>query len=79
MNAGNAIFDGIGANPLNAQTSNSIVNTNRVSSKQTSVSVGEVNVSTQSTDPEGMAKGAKNALIEQMQSAVNDYDDGVMI
>ena len=77
--AANSTFEGISANPLNGQTSNSIVNTNRISSRSTSVSVGEVNVNTQSTDPEGMAAGARSVLQDQLQSAVNDFDNGVRI
>ena len=73
----NKVFSDINANPLNGQTSNSIVNANKSLSKQTTVSVGEVNVSTQATDAEGVAAGVSKALNEQMQSAVNDYDNGV--
>lgn len=72
-----AAYHTIDRNPLNETTSNNITNSKREVNKTTSVQVGEVNVNTQATDAEGMAAGASNALSNELQSAVNDFDDGV--
>ncbi len=71
-------FDNIASNPLNAQTSNAIVNSSAATSNNTaSLNVSNLNINTQATDAEGIAKGATDALNSQMQTLVNNFDDGV--
>lgn len=48
------------------------------SNKNTNVTIGELNVNTNATDAEGMAKGASAALSSQLAQAASNYDDGVM-
>ena len=47
------------------------------SNKSTTVNVGEVNIATQAIDAEGIAAGASNALVTQMQNAIDNSDDGI--
>lgn len=70
-------LNGADATPINPQSSSSIMSSQRSSS--TSVNIGEVKVVTESTDPEGMAKGASTALSEEMKQAIANMDDGVKI
>ena len=74
--AKNFLF-GVDSNPLNTQTSGSISTSSRSNSRQTSVSIGQVSVQTQSTDAAGMAAAASGELSSQMRQAVNTIDDGV--
>ena len=66
----------IDANPLNGQTSSSISTSNRVS-RTTNVQVGKVDVNTQATNAEEMARATGGALQKEMQSAVNNMDNGI--
>ncbi|MEG0966705.1 MAG: hypothetical protein RSG92_15155 [Pseudomonas sp.] len=50
---------------------------NRNSSKQTTVSVGEVNVHTQATDAKGVASAVGDSLKGELRSAADAADDGI--
>lgn len=63
------------ATPLGSQTTNSV--TARSTTRQTKVEVGKVEVHTQATDADGMAKAAGGALSSQLRRATANYDDGV--
>lgn len=76
IKAANNVFANVDTNPLNGQTTNSI-NTANQSSRVTNVSVGKVDVNTQATDADGIAKATGGALQSEMQTAVNNMDDGV--
>ena len=65
-----------GATPLASQTSSSI--STRNVSKNTNVTVGEVNVQTQATDAAGISKTVGDTLGSQMRQAATGYDDGVI-
>lgn len=73
----NTTFNNADVNPLNGQTSTSLTAT--TNNRSTSVSVGAVNVQTQSTDAEGMASAAGGALSDELGRAVNNIDDGVRL
>ena len=45
--------------------------------RNTTVSVGKVEVHTQATDAEGISKSIGNSMQAQMRQAVSNYDDGV--
>ncbi|MDR1367876.1 MAG: hypothetical protein LBJ76_04070 [Candidatus Accumulibacter sp.] len=64
---------------LASQTSN-VVNNSRAGnvSKSNTVNVGTVNVQTQATDSDGIAKGIGDSLQNQFSSATNQFDDGVL-
>lgn len=66
-----------GANPMAAQTPNSVAAGGRTSTRSTSVQVGKVEVHTQATDADGMAKAAGGALSSQLRRTTAHYDDGV--
>lgn len=70
-------FKNADANPLNGQTTSSIINNQ--ASRSTSVQINKVEVNTQATDAGGMASAAGGALSSEMQRAVNNIDDGVRI
>ena len=63
--------------PLAAQTPASVAAGNRTSTRSTSVQVGKVEVHTQATDADGMAKAAGGALSSQLRRTTAHYDDGV--
>lgn len=65
------------ASPLVAQSSNSISNSTR-GGRNTSVSVGKVDVHTQATDAQGISKALGNTLQSQMRQAASNFDDGVL-
>lgn len=65
------------ASPISTQTSNSIANANRTSSKNTTVSTGPITVNTQATDAEGVAGAIGSSLGQQMRQATDTFDDGV--
>lgn len=76
INIANRTFDNIGLNPLNGQTPTSLMASTQ-NNRNTSVQVGNVNVQTQATDAQGMASAASGALSTEMQTALNNIDDGV--
>jgi len=63
--------------PLVSQTSNSISNTAKAS-KNTTVTVGKVEVKTQATDAQGISKAIGGTMQAQMRQAANNFDDGVL-
>jgi hypothetical protein len=62
---------------INTQTSNTIANSSRSSSKTSNVTVGTVNVQTQATDAEGIAGAIGDSMGQQIRQASSDLDDGV--
>lgn len=64
--------------PLTAQTSNSIAMSNRAFSKNTSVKIDTVEVSTQATDADAIASAIGANLMVQMQQAASNFDNGVL-
>ncbi len=65
-----------GASPLASQTSNSLANTTKT--KNTTVTVGKVEVKTQATDAQGISKAIGGTMQAQMRQAANNFDDGVL-
>lgn len=65
------------ATPLANQTSNSIANSNRTSSRETNVKVEKVEVVTQATDANGISRDIGSSMNVQMRQAVAGFDDGV--
>lgn len=76
VSAANGALSSAGANPMNATTSNAISNTTNAST-ETNVNVGKVEVTTQATDAQGMAKGASNALGQQLKNLSAESSTGV--
>jgi hypothetical protein len=66
--------------PLASQTSSSITNgaTNRTSNKTTNVTTGPITVNTQATDGNQVASAMGNTLRNEMRSAIDENDDGVV-
>lgn len=64
------------SSPLASQSSAAIANSR--STKNTTVSVGKVEVKTQATDADGISKAIGGSMQTQMRQAVNNYDDGVL-
>ena len=75
----NISFSNMDSNPLNGQTSNSIVNASRTISRDISLQFGDTNINTAATDSEGIARSANSELAKQFRTAVENYDDGVAI
>lgn len=65
----------IDSNPLNGQTSASIVNSQQSISRTTKVSVAGSTVNTRATDAEGVSKAISNNLSDQIQLAVDNLQD----
>ena len=65
-------------NPLTGQTAQSISSTSRSINRQTSVSVGDVNVNAPGADSEEISSHIGTALRDEMQNTVSNFDDGVM-
>ncbi|MEH0874656.1 hypothetical protein QM999_07975 [Pectobacterium cacticida] len=63
----------IDSNPVNAMTSNSITNSSRNESRKTDVRIDNIEVKTQSTDPQGIA----NSIDGGLRDAMSHYDDGI--
>lgn len=64
------------SSPLVSQTSNSLSNTTKT--KNTTVTVGKVEVKTQATDAQGISKAIGGTMQTQMRQAANNFDDGVL-
>jgi tape measure domain-containing protein len=77
VRAGQGQLATAGASPLAAQTPASVAAGARTSTRSTSVQVGKVEVHTQATDAEGMARAAGGALSSQLRRTTAQYDDGV--
>jgi len=68
-----------GSFPLNNITSNAITNSTTSSSKNTNVSVAKIEIKTQASDADGIAKTIGNRLQDEIKKATSGYDDGVAI
>jgi hypothetical protein len=79
IEVGQGSIDLATSSPLASQTSNSIQNNNRSSSKNTSVQTGDIIVQTQATDAQGIAAGVGGSLREEMRTTVENFDDGILI
>lgn len=64
--------------PIAAQTSNSISNTERTSSRNTTVNTGPITVNTQAQDGPNVASALGQELGSQMRNAIDQNDDGVL-
>jgi len=62
-------------NPLNGQTSASIINSQQSSSRVNNVNVGGTTINTQSTDAEGIASAVGSNLNNQVTNAISQFDD----
>jgi len=66
------------ANPLAAVSAGAVANRAPAQvSRSMEVKVGEVNVHTQATDADGMARAASGALSSQIRRATSHFDDGL--
>ena len=71
-------FAGIDANPATAGGNSSLANTSSNIQRNTSVSVDKVNVDARGGDSQEIAAGVGNALKDQMQQTVSNFDDAVV-
>ena len=62
---------------LATQTTNSLTNAGSVSNRNSNVQIGTVEVNTQATDADGIAKSFNESLTDQIGQAIDDFDDGV--
>lgn len=69
------ITGAIDNNPLNGQTSASIVNSQQSSSRVNNVTVGSTTVNTQATDAAGVASAVGDNLNNQISMAIQQFDD----
>lgn len=76
MIAGQGALATAAASPLGAQTSSSLTSTR---TRNTSVSIGAMNVDARGGDSKDIAARSKDALSGQLRSAVTEFDDGVEI
>jgi hypothetical protein len=76
MIAGQGALAMASASPLGAQTSSSLTSTR---TRNTSVSIGAMNVDARGGDSKDIAARSKDALSGQLRSAVTEFDDGVEI
>lgn len=76
VSLGQAALGTAGATPLAATTSNSVMAANTRNTSN-SVQIAKVEVATQATDADGIARGIGASLDAQMRQAVNTFDDGV--
>lgn len=65
----------IDSNPLNGQTSASIVNSQQSSNRVNNVTVGGTTVNTQATDAAGVASAVGDNLNNQVSMAIQQFDD----
>ena len=65
----------IDSNPLNGQTSASIVNSQQSSSRVNNVNMGATTVNTQATDADGVASAIGANLNNQVSMAIAQFDD----
>ncbi|WP_323086453.1 hypothetical protein, partial [Providencia alcalifaciens] len=72
----NQHITGMSTNPMNPVTSQAISNRSSTTNENT-VNVGELNINTQSTDAQGIAKDAKGALQSQLQDLGHETSSGV--
>ncbi|GAB3484433.1 phage tail tape measure protein [Azotobacter salinestris] len=74
---GQAQMAAAATNPLNAATSQSISNTATSNRRESSVTVGEINVQTQATDAQGIAGAVADPLRDQLRSLDEEFASGV--
>jgi hypothetical protein len=65
--------------PLNNITSSAITNSTTTNAKSTNVSVAKIEIKTQASDADGIAKTIGNRLHDEIKKATSGYDDGVAI
>lgn len=63
--------------PINSQTSNVFSHSAQNAEKNTTVTTGDININTQATDSEGIARDFTGHLKREMFQAVTNSDDGV--
>lgn len=66
------------SSPINATTSNAISNGNSSVSKDNSVKIEKVEISTQATDADGISKGLMGGLQQHFSAAIDQSDDGLL-
>lgn len=71
----NQHISGMSTNPMNPVTSQAINNQSGTVNEST-VNVGEIKITTQATDAQGMANGAKDALESHLQDVGQQYGTG---
>jgi len=64
---------------LSSQSSSSIINGARDSSKSTSVNTGDIIINTQATDVSSISSDISGTLSEQLKTTVDNFDDGIAI
>ena len=70
----NETLSNAAASPLNSQST--VSNTTNGGDQNTHVKIDSVNVHTQSTDADGMASAASDALTDHIRYAISNMDDG---
>lgn len=65
------------AAPITAQTSSSIQNSTSSNSRSITVQTGDTVIQTQATDPEGIARNFTQELESQLNTAIDNFDDGI--
>jgi len=63
--------------PINGLTSGAISNSTQNSSRSTQVTVQNVEVTTQATDPDAVGAAIGTGLVGHINSAIGEFDDGV--
>ena len=79
MEAAEQQVERINESPLVAAQGSGLASTANNINRNTSVSVGAVNVDARGGNSEEIASGVGSALKDQMQTTVSNYDDGVII
>lgn len=75
LNKAIMISGAIDNNPLNGQTSASIVNSQQSSSRVNNVNIGATSINTQATDAAGVASAVSGSLNNQVSMAIAQLDD----
>lgn len=68
----------VNSSPLNSQTAASIANSNATSSRTASVKTGDIVIKTAATDANGIAAEAAGSFNRQLQTTVDNFDDGLI-
>ncbi len=63
--------------PINSTTSPLLNSSSQNISTNNQISIGEVNIETQATDADGIARSISGGLNREMRQAVSNFDDGV--
>ena len=63
--------------PIAAQTSNSVISNAIAGSRDTSVSIEQINIQTQATDADGISGAISQSLQSNLRSLLFNFDDGV--